>query len=246
MQTPFYLKETTDERLPEDPVSYTLSRDGLFINRSGPLFSASVPCPHPRELARHEASLEWKHLIPQHIAEQAVGFFDAINRRQPGTEAVVLLGWDAWQGYELIIPEQNAIVARHAFGHPSPVRVRYEVPNLRPGVVLVGDIHSHSYIEAFSSDTDYWDTLQRTGLFLTVGRIDMPTEPPDMYATVVIDRYTFEVENPLDLFTGYGRRSNDIPEEWFSRVHVQEVPSSGFHTRQKANDPGRPIIHHES
>ncbi|MBI3985925.1 MAG: Mov34/MPN/PAD-1 family protein [Lentisphaerae bacterium] len=229
MNTPVYLKETDNEPMPDDPVSYLLTGDGLYINRRTPLFSASVPCSRPREFAGHAAALDWKQPIPQEPAEKVVGFFHMINLRHTGAEAVVLLGWTPERGYEVIVPEQTSIIARHAFGPPSPVKVRYEIPALPAGMLLVGDIHSHAYLEAFESHTDSWDMRHRAGLHLVVGRLDVPAEPPDFFAVVMVDNYRLVVEHPLSLFTDYKHRCTDIPEDWFSRVRVQEVPIYSFY-----------------
>ena len=246
MQMPFYIKRSDGEPLPDEPVSYTISRDGLYMNRSTPLFKSSVPCRNPRDFARHEATLEWNRPIPRHVAEQAVGFFHAVNCRSPGAEAILLLGWSPENGYEAIVPEQRAVVALHAFGRRSPLRVSYEVPAMRAGVVVAGSIHSHACIEAFSSDTDDWDTRNRAGLHITVGRIDLPVEPPDLYAIVIVDRFTFIIENPLALFAGYTRRSTDIPENWLARVKVEEVLLRRPAGKPGARESRRQPVNHEN
>ncbi len=225
MQLPIYIKEAGEEALPDDPMSFLVSRNGLFRNRATPCFSASVPCGFPPELAWHEATLEWKQSIPGILLEQVVGFFTEIDRRQPGAEAVALITFDATRGYALVVPEQTAIVALHPFGAPSPVRVRYRTPPL-DGMV-VGSVHSHSHEEAFESETDFIDSPK--GLGLVVGRINTQREPPDLYATMAVDGYRFRIVDPLELFDGYERRRTDFPQEWLKQVRVRAIPAQIFH-----------------
>jgi hypothetical protein len=241
MQIPIFIKETA-EPLPEEPESLLLSRNGLFKNRSTPLFAASTPCwQWPRELASHEPTLEWKRLIPGKLLEQVVGFFAAVHQRHPGAETVVVLGYHPKRGYEVIVPEQTATVALRPFGLPWPVRVEYEV--LPYAGLIVGSCHHHSIMDAYESETDEQDG--RVGLHLVVGRINTPH--PNFFATMTCDGHRFVIDNPLDLFDGYGYRSGRFPAEWMAKLHVQQVAErfimNPFVTA-KPNTKRRP--HHET
>jgi hypothetical protein len=232
MHPPVYLKQSDDEALPEDPVSYLVSGDGLFKNRSTGFFSCSVPCRRAAELAPHEPIVHWKRPIPQAMAEEIVGFFSALETRESGTEAVVLLAWGEHCGYRAIVPEQTATIAFDAFGLSFPVGVHYEVsPVLPKGMVLAGDVHSHGFQAAFQSETDIRD--YRPGLQLVVGQVHLP-DPPHLYATVNADGWRFIMRNPLTLFAGYARRSMDFPADWLSRVHIRKVPASRYPLRRPA------------
>jgi hypothetical protein len=233
MITPVYVKHADDEPLPCDRVWYLVTASGLFLNRCTPLFNTSVPCKHPVEFARHEAIIQWRLPIPQVMIEQIVGFFSFLNRQQPGTESIVLLAWAEQRGYEAIVPDQTAMIARYPFGMPAPVGVRYEVPNLPPGMVLAGDVHSHAFLGAFESETDHRDVRFRDGLHLVVGQVDLNREPPDLYATVCVDGYKCVVSNPQSLLAGYRQRSADFPKEWLSQVHICEVPAPVYPTGKR-------------
>lgn len=229
LSTPVYLKEVGDETLPDDPISYLITGNGPFLNRTNSLFSASVPCRYPSELPRHEAILDWKQPIPRELIETIVGFFYMINSRHPGAEAVVLLGWDQSHGYEVIVPKQKATIARHPFGAPSPVRVQYDIPALPPGMVIAASLHSHAYIEAFESNLDHWDTEYKAGLHITVGKIDRAVEPPDLFAVAVVDGFRFVISNPMELFTDYKTRRTDFPEQWYSHCSIHEISTLTSH-----------------
>jgi hypothetical protein len=230
MHTPVYLKQSDDEALPEDLVSYLLTRDGLFMCRSNGLFRSSTPCRRVTELALHEPTVHWKHPIPQAMAEEIIGFFSALEKRH-GCEAVVLLAWGEHCGYKAIVPEQTATVASGAFDLSFPVGVHYEVPALPPGMVLAGDVHSHGVLAAFQSEIDVRD--YRPGLQLVVGQVHLP-DPPHLYATVSADGWRFIMKNPLTLFAGYARRSMDFPADWLSRVHIRKVSAPRYLTRGPA------------
>ncbi|MBP7828678.1 MAG: hypothetical protein KA248_02035 [Kiritimatiellae bacterium] len=223
MSIPVYLKKAEGEPEPAEEVYYLLTGDGLFLNRHTPFFSSSVPAPGgPPALRRHRAWLENRFpTIPGALLETVVGFFDLVCRRN-ASEAIVLLTWNRRTGYDVLVPEQQATGGQWLGGRPVPLRIDYQVPPLPAGAQLVGDIHSHGPLGAFESPLDRQDQRQLAGLHVVVGHLDLLREPPDLFATIAVDEFAFEVRNPISLFEGYrGRRPEDVPPEWLERVRFE-------------------------
>src|SRR5262245_13440577 len=167
---PLYLKTDDAAPRPEDPVFYWLTRDGPFLCRNHPFFRTDVPTQRPvRALAAHDPAVELRY--PKVAAlwlEAAVGFFDRVYRLH-GSEALALLLWDTGrQRYRLAVPKQEASVWVHSDGRRSPDDVRYQVPALPPGHLLVGDLHSHGNMDAFASWQDRDDERYRDGIHVVV------------------------------------------------------------------------------
>ncbi|MBU1695064.1 MAG: Mov34/MPN/PAD-1 family protein [Verrucomicrobia bacterium] len=226
MTIPVYLKQSDQDPEPRDAVYYLLTGDGLFINRQAPFFSSSVPAPGgPPGLRRHQAWLENRFPpIPGPLFERVVGFFDLVCRRS-SDEAIVMLTWHEKRGYDVMVPEQRVTGGKWITGQHIPLRIDYTVPKLPSGMQLVGDIHSHGPMGAFESITDRQDQRQLPGLHIVVGNLDLRREPPDLFATIAVDDFAFEIRNPLSLFEGYVcRRPEDVPPDWMDRVRFTSTP----------------------
>jgi hypothetical protein len=121
------------------------------------------------------------------------------------------------------VPEQEATVWRSG-SHRAPQDVKYQVPALPAGQLLVGDIHSHGNMGAFTSWTDATDERHRDGVHGVIGRID--NEPPEIHVELAVDGERFRLK-PEHLFEGYEVRSEDVPQAWMDRVSIREV---GWHS----------------
>ena len=227
LTTPIYLK--TDEGMPwpEDKAFYLLSRNGLFLCRNHAFFSSCVPSDRwPGELAHQQSFFKSDYpRLPQRLLERVVGFFDLIAERYE-SEAVVLVVWNRQrEKVELRVPDQTGTVRTSFYGDRYPVDLYYEVPQLPPHEVLIGDIHSHVDGAAYASWTDKADEAYRPGLHLVVGRIR--SEPPEFYCALTVDGVRFRVTD-LGLVTeGYQqRRRREVPVEWIDKVKVEESSNS--------------------
>ena len=88
-------------------------------------------------------------------------------------------------------------------------------------VILLGDIHSHGNMLAFTSMTDAQDEVHRDGIHAVVGRIE--EEPPEVHVEFAIDGERFRVPDE-QIFEGYEQRRLDaVPAEWLERVHIREL-----------------------
>jgi PRTRC genetic system protein A len=217
---PVYLKTDADMPRPADPEFYLLTRDGTFLCRNHPFFASDVPTTRPvRALAAHQPGVVVNYpRAPAAALESIVGFFWRIYQMHR-CEAVVLLVWDlAQQRYQLVVPQQEATVWRSG-GTRSPQDVSYHVPVQPPGQLLVGDIHSHGHMSAFTSWTDEADERYRDGVHAVVGRIE--NEPPDFHVELAVDgkRFALKCEQ---VFEGYQSRRQAVPRDWLERVQVRE------------------------
>ncbi len=220
MPIPVYLKTAADMPRPADPEYYLLTRDGPYLCRNHPFFQSDVPTRRAiRALAEHRpAAIVRYPRVKASTLETIVGFFGRVYEVH-GSEAVILLLWDLnEQRYRLLVPPQEATVWQARSGRRSPQDVRYQVPALQPGLLLVGDIHSHGHMAAFTSHQDAMDEVYRDGVHAVVGRID--AEPPEFHVELAIDGYRFELGFD-QLFEGYRARHRFVPKQWLEKVKVR-------------------------
>lgn len=222
---PIYLKTSDDMPRPTDPEFYLLTQTGPFLCRNHPFFLSDVPMRRPlRTLCEHQprAVLRYPKLKTSTL-ETIVAFFSRVYELHC-SEAVVLLIWDLTERrYRLLVPPQQASVWQSYHGKRSPQDVRYQVSVLPPGQLLVGDIHSHGNMSAYTSHQDARDEEHRDGVHAVVGRLQ--EEPPDFHVELAIDGHRFELE-PSDFFEGYQSRRTYVPSLWLNQVKViVEQPS---------------------
>ena len=225
--TPVYVKRSEDMPWPTDKMFFLVTASGLFRCRNHEFFTSCIPSPgFPVDLAPQQAFLRLAlSPIPRRVFELVVGFFNRIHDLYR-SEAIVLLAWNrAAEQYEIIIPEQVAVVARSRHGDLWPVSVRYEAPPSTPDRPIVVSIHCHGPHGAYASSTDVWDETYRTGLHIVVGRIEL--EPPDIHAQAVVDGMRFNVHENL-ILEGYNRRRPNVPREWIDQVLVRDEGSDGI------------------
>jgi PRTRC genetic system protein A len=218
---PVYIKTQADMPRPDDPEFYLLTRNGTFLCRNHPFFASDVPTTRPvRALAAHEPGVVVRYpKVKSSVLESIVGFFWRIYQMHR-SEAIVLLVWDlVEQRYRLVVPEQEATVWRSGRDR-SPQDVRYQAGVLPPGQLLVGDIHSHGNMAAFTSWTDEADERHRDGVHAVVGHIER--EPPDFHVELAIDGERFKLKMD-QVFEGYTSRRQFVPRAWLERVKVREV-----------------------
>lgn len=223
LHTPLYLKLSAETPWPEDELAfYLLTADGLFFCRNHPFFKSSVLTEKgPAELAAHGKSLQLKFpKIPQRLFERVIGFFSLIADRY-NAEAAVLLVWNRkTEAMEVVVPDQESIVGTSYRGGYYPINVYYDVPQLPPHLMPIGDIHSHADGAAYASLTDVEDELHRSGVHIVAGRIQ--DEPPDLHIEFSVDGARFDVTDQSLALEGYHRRRpNEVPQEWIDKVTVK-------------------------
>lgn len=222
MPIPVYLKTAADAPRPDDPEFYWLTQDGAYLCRNHPFFVTDVPTRRAvKALAPHAAQCLVRYpKVPALTLEYVVGFFARVYELHH-SESVVLLLWDLdKQRYRVHVPEQEATVYRSWGGERSPVDVRYQVPKSLPARhLLVGDIHCHGNMAAYSSGTDVADERYRDGIHAIVGRIER--EPPEFHLEMAVDGHRFELE-PEHWFAGYRQRRAFARPEWLEKVKIKE------------------------
>jgi proteasome lid subunit RPN8/RPN11 len=218
--TPIYLKTEEHASDSDDPVSYLLTGNGLFIRRRHAFFTSCVAARDwPSELLQQEPHLELRcPKLPQAAMERIVGFFSRIERLH-GSEAAAILLYDRRrESVSFEVPEQVATVTEGWNGERYATDVRYEMPQLAPDIAVFGSVHSHADGPAYSSHVDCEDESHRTGLHIVVGRVER--EPPEIHCEYVVDGVRFKVDAGA-VIEGYQRRDTDVPAEWIERVEVE-------------------------
>jgi hypothetical protein len=216
---PLYLKTESPMARPKDPEYYLLTRDGMFFCRNHAFFESDVPASRsPRMLAPHERRCAVRYpKLSVAALEFIIGFFDRVYEEHRA-ESVVLLTWDLKrQSYKLVVPPQEATVWESYSGKRTPLDVTYQVPALPAHQLLVGDIHCHGDLGAYSSYTDQKDEIYRDGVHAVVGFIDR--DPPQFHCEIAIDGHRFPMRFD-QMFRGYRRRRTIVPQQWMQKVKV--------------------------
>ncbi len=232
--TPIHLNTSGQDGRPAGPDAYfLLARNGLFLCRNHPLFSSAVRAPSwPSELLPHEESLTLRlPPVSRSRVERIVGFFSRVYELY-ASEAAALLVLDGRAGrVRLVVPSQVATVNVGYGGRRSAVGVRYDsTPPASPESIVVGDVHSHADLPAYSSHVDQRDEEYRPGLHVVVGRVDR--EPPEFHCEFVVDGARFPLASEAVL-AGYVSRRTNVPDAWLERVSIEErkISYSAFDPR---------------
>ncbi len=215
METPVYLKENDEMEWPDDPVFYMITSEGMMKCRNTPFFRSCVKANSaPAELEPQKPFLKLRYpKIPQDLLEQVAGFFSAIEQAH-SAEAYVCLCWDkVEEKYVIICPPQDI----------SGAHVSYDMPQLPPNLMAVGDIHSHVNMSAYASGVDENDETHRPGIHVVIGRISQ--EPPEFHIEAVVDGTRFGVSEAL-MLEGYEKR-REFPPEWMDGVSAKKPNFGG-------------------
>ena len=232
--TPIYLKTRSQTPWPEkEKMFYLLAANGLFMCRNHQFFQSCVPAGSgPGELAGQEAYIDFKYpKVPRRLLEITVGFFAKVGQNY-NAEAIVMIAWDNLnQKVSLIVPRQKARIY-HGYYGTCPLGVEYEVPvNLPDDHFILGDIHSHVGMAAFSSNVDKHDEKNRPGLHIVVGRIHL--EPPEFHAELIVDGMRLKVEQGKVL-EGYLQRA-PIPKKYLKQVEIETLHTIQGHWNNLGN-----------
>lgn len=230
LATPVYLKGEGFQ-WPEDKMFYLITQDGLYLCRNHPFFRSSVKMKEgPKFLKPHSRLMELGYpTLPQVLVERVVGFFRLVAEKQ-NSESVAIWVWNKTsEQVELLIPDQIGVNSSTASGSPHgyPMDVKYEIPVLPPHLMMIGDIHCHVDMSAYSSYTDQDDEMHRPGIHIIVGHIDQKV--PQFHCEAVVDGERFKVDD-LDLvWEGFDKIDTaSVPPEWMDKVKLEIKKYSGF------------------
>lgn len=210
LSVPIYLKRDKEEfKWPTHKLFYILAGNGYFICRNHPFYQSCVKLTehgHP-DLEDQEEFLDHSYpKLSQAMMEDIVGFFGAVEKEH-SAEAYVLLGYDLHEKeITMLVPEQEVSMAS----------AEYKLPNYPDNWILIGDVHSHERMSAYSSFTDQKDEAKRSGLHMVVGKVHQ--EPPEFHVEIVVDGARFKLKDPLSIIEGYKHRNTEIPEDWMKKV----------------------------
>ena len=154
-EVPILVKRGNSPRwLRREPVFYMMAKGSLMVCRNHEFFRSCVPArTWPPGLARQESFLKPKFpKLARRLFERVVGFFHRIEGLH-GSEAAALLVWDRERRRVGVqVPTQTATVVRSLSGRAYPIGLRYFPPTDLPrNLVVLGDVHSHARLPAYSS-----------------------------------------------------------------------------------------------
>lgn len=219
LSVPVYLKREGEEfKWPTHKLFYIFAGNGYFMCRNHPFYQSCVRvCEHGHpDLEDQEEFLDHSYpKLSQSMMEDIVGFFGAVEEKY-GAEAYVLLAWDMVEKeIKMLVPKQEV----------SMTSAEYELPNYPDTWILIGDVHSHERMSAYSSFTDHKDEKNRSGLHIVVGKVHQ--EPPEFHTEIVVDGVRFKLKDPTSTFERYSHRNTNVPAEWMEQVHKKKWSWSG-------------------
>jgi PRTRC genetic system protein A len=230
LMTKIYYKESKDFQWPTDKLFYLVASNGYFICRNHGWFRTCVPTDRgPAELEEQETCGEFNYpQIPKLLFEQAIRFFRYITRHR-GWESALILVWNKQtESMELVCPDQKA----------SSGSVNYDIPNLPPHLMVIGDLHSHCDFNAFASGIDKDDEVHRPGLHVIIGLLS--NKVPDYYCGVVVDSERFDIDDLTEVvedFANVDTEGEDCPKEWVDKVQKHAWTwTGGFKSEPNRSD----------
>lgn len=205
--TEVIVKRTENQPWLEDSMFYMLTSNGLMICRNHEFFKSCAPARcGPGELAEQKPFMTIRYpKLKVDIFEAVCGWFDRMSDKY-GEAACLIIYHDKTKTVDILVPDQEC----------SWGSVEYKVPKLEPGWRLIGDIHSHVDMAAYSSVTDTNDEKHRPGVHIVVGRISQVT--PEFHIEVVVDGHRFKVPDLDMVIEGDFRGKATFPEYWMSKV----------------------------
>jgi hypothetical protein len=205
---------------------YVLGREGLFLERSTPMYSSSVKVDGPipfLEEHRQQCQLHCGK-IPVEMLRQMLGFFQAAYKLHEGEAALVLLYYPATETFAWHCPRQTIQMYSYWGKWYSEDSVEYENPLALPaGAVHFGDAHSHTHSPK-PSLMDQNDETHLDGLHIIVGYIN--SSRPDWHLDFCIDGNRFAVPTDVILEAIPEAPFPEPPEEWMREIQMVYPKSS--------------------
>lgn len=157
--------EATLERLERNGQRLLLAANGIFLEIRRHWLYAVRRCGelHPHLQTPFGAVTETTDLAGEQIPRRLIEAFVDEARKASPLEVGAIIAYDIVSG-EWALRMNRSLSA-------SPVRLNYEIPDLRPTEHRVVDIHSHGEADAFLSVTDLRDTRGSTAIVMVVGKV---------------------------------------------------------------------------
>jgi PRTRC genetic system protein A len=217
---------------------YLLAANGLFLVQDTPLFHALTRVTQRHDLQSASTSIHLRiPRLPQHLLEEAYGFFLEIFHRHQSEAFATILYAPASQRFTLAIPAQRLTQYADGQGHRTALGVWYDTVARPPGTVILGDIHSHGRLPAYFSHTDNHDDLTRDGLHLVIGCLHHGE--PDLCASFVTNRTRFDLaqNDTLEPFN----RPIPPPESWLAQITIETRPAPAWPSIAPLLTRGEPL-----
>jgi hypothetical protein len=209
--------------LPEVPACFIVASNGVFLQRTTELFSATVRVEGVPGLQPHDDTLSLRiPRLPRSHLERAMGFFHAVYERWRAEGILIMFYSPSLQRFVLDAPPQ-VVTGRFEHGRfRAELRLEYGACETPAGdYVKLGTFHSHGYASPRHSGIDIHDEMFDTGLHLTAGYVDSTL--PEFAAAFVVGRTRFAVA-PEDVLCPFTARRRP-PTAWLDRVVVRCDPA---------------------
>lgn len=218
---PIVLKSRPDVGV-EASLYYEIASNGVFQVKDTPLYRAvtrvtrEVPGLYPT-LERLEIRLP---RLPRAPLAEVLAFFAEVYERFEG-EAIVMIYYDPEaHSYSFDAPPQRIPGYRDFRGNlRAYLRLDYESPPRPRGHLLLGSIHSHADLSAFSSSVDCDDERFGDGLHIVYGHFG--SSALSRCVGFVAGGRRFHVE-PAQLLPDCGVPDQPARVDWMGRVTFEE------------------------
>jgi PRTRC genetic system protein A len=152
--------------------------------------------------------------VPYKLLEEIIQFFrDVMNVKKAEQEAMAHILWNEVEGYHIGIPDQVV----------SKASVKYDFNHLKPGDIIVVDIHSHNTFGAFFSGTDNGDDKKLIGYSGVVGKLNDPQPMLVWRFNVNEIKRECKMEEIFDV----PKSKSATPSQWLEKVKVGSSTYSG-------------------
>lgn len=220
MSLPILLKQETTSlpRLPTNAARLVLARNGMFLERRGPMFLTSTRI-HAPDLGLDDHAqycLLSCGALPSELHRAMLSFFLHAHRIHGGEAALVLLFHPEQRTYLWHCPPQTVDLHQDRDGWYAEDIIEFENPlDLPDGYVHLGDAHLHPGAPHPSAMDRHDD---QDGLHIIVGNI---TRTPQYHIDFVMDGVRFPVP-PAQFFADPATVPDTFaPDLWMEQIRIR-------------------------
>ena len=220
---PIHVFDGDATSLPEDPICYLVTKNGMFLKKSTGLISSITPVQQIGFLQSLTPSVAMNVKIPFDIIQKTYSFMKAIYEDLRSESMVIIVMDQQTKKYDLLVPRQSVTAGS----------IKYVIDDsFYNGKLKIGTIHSHASMSAFHSSVDVADEKDWDGIHITLGNLNLDNKC-SIACSLAANGIRCTVE-PMDYIDG-------IQLEKLPELKVDEKPLSAANPVDMSND-NVPII----